>query len=199
MSGRDVGHVPFNIAGLAARLLLVRFLFRVLFHRILTINTPLGRKLRPTILSRGGPLIRVNPAGLAAAGVERTPRVCGVKGGKPMLEDHRILDAANIIWCTGYHPGFSWIDLPVLGKDEPLHVRGVVKDAPGLYFVGLHFLYAFSSTMIHGVSRDAEYIVDAIASRARRPAQPPMRAHEAGWKSSPHRAVEAAASPSVDS
>ena len=165
MSGRDVGHVPFNIGGLAARLFLVHFLFRVLFHRVLTVNTPIGRKVRPKIISKGGPLIRVKPAQLAAVGVERVPRMVGVNEGRPLLEDQRILDATNVIWCTGFHPGFSWIDLPIHDAEEPRHKRGVVESEPGLFLVGLHFLYAFSSTMIHGVGRDAEYIADAIASR----------------------------------
>ncbi len=89
----------------------------------------------------------------------------GVQDGKPLLEDGRVLDVANVIWCTGFHPGFSWIDLPVFGSLEPRHHRGVVPEVPGLYFLGLHFLYALSSTMIHGVERDAEYIVNAIAAR----------------------------------
>jgi len=33
-------------------------------------------------------------------------------------------------------------------------------------FVGRRFLYAFSSTMIHGISRDAEYVAAAVAERA---------------------------------
>ena len=48
---------------------------------------------------------------------------------------------------------------------EPVHERGIVPGEPGLYFVGLHFLYAFSSTMIHGVARDAERIADTIQRR----------------------------------
>jgi putative flavoprotein involved in K+ transport len=48
-----------------------------------------------------------------------------------------------------------------------VHQRGIVADEPGLYFVGLHFLYALSSTMIHGVERDAERVADAIAARTR--------------------------------
>jgi putative flavoprotein involved in K+ transport len=77
-----------------------------------------------------------------------------------------VLDAANVVWCTGFHPGFSWIDLPVLDETgEPRHESGLVSGEPGLYFVGLHFLHAFSSTMIHGVARDAQRIVDAIVSR----------------------------------
>ncbi len=164
MSGRDVGHVPFDIAGLAARLVLVHLLFRIVFHRLLTVNTPLGRKARPKIISQGGPLIRVKPAHLDAVAVERVPKVAGALNGKPVLADGRVLDVTNVIWCTGFHPGFSWIDLPIGRKDEPDHYRGIVKNVPGLYFVGLHFLYAFSSTMIHGVSRDAEFIVETIVA-----------------------------------
>src|SRR6266851_8022660 len=47
MSGRDTGHVPFRIDGFWGRLLLVLLVLRVLFHRIFTIKTPLGRKMRP--------------------------------------------------------------------------------------------------------------------------------------------------------
>lgn len=165
MSGRDVGHVPFRIDGLAARLLLVRLVLRVLFHRVLTVRTPIGRRMRRKMLTPGGPLIRVKPEDLAAAGVERVPRTVGVRDGLPLLENGRVLDVANIIWCTGFHPGFSWIDLPILGPVEPLHQSGVVPSEPGLYFVGLHFLHALSSTMIHGVGRDAKRIVSAISAR----------------------------------
>jgi putative flavoprotein involved in K+ transport len=165
MSGRDTGHVPFRIEGLAARLLLVRLVLRGLFHRVLTMNTPMGRKARPKMISQGLPLIRVKPDDLANAGVKRVHRTVGVQDGQPVLEDGRVLDAANVIWATGYHPGFAWIDLPVLDGDEPRHERGVVADVPGLYFVGLHFLYAASSSQIHGVARDAAYIVRAIGLR----------------------------------
>ena len=165
LSGRDVGHVPFDISGLPARLFLLRLVLRGFFHHVLTVRTPVGRRARPKILSMGGPLIRTRPNVLEAAGVERTPRVSDVKAGKPVLEDGRTIDVANVIWCTGFHPGFSWIDLPVLKNGWPVHERGVVAEEPGLYFVGLQFLYAFSSTMIHGVGRDAEYIVDTIVAR----------------------------------
>ncbi len=167
VAGRDTGHVPFRMGSLVARLL-VPLLFRIVFHRILTVKTPIGRKVRPKLISQGGPLIRVKPADLAAAGIERVPRIAGVRDGLPVLEDGRVLDVTNVIWCTGFNPGFSWIDLPVLEKDgEPKHQAGVVGDEPGLYFVGLHFLYAFSSTMIHGVARDAERIASVIDRRIR--------------------------------
>jgi putative flavoprotein involved in K+ transport len=169
LSGRHPGHVPFRIESRIARIILP-LLFRVVFHRILTVDTPMGRKARPAIISKGGPLIRVKPVDLAAAGVERTPRVTEVRDGKPLLADGRMLDVTNVIWCTGFHPGLTWIDLPkpVCGADgEPVHDRGIVPDEPGLYFVGLHFLYSFSSTMIHGVARDAERITATIQARVR--------------------------------
>jgi putative flavoprotein involved in K+ transport len=118
------------------------------------------------MLHAGGPLIRVKQRDLSAAGVERAPKVAGVRDGRPELEDGRVLDVANIVWCTGFQPGFSWIDLPVFDDDGlPIQTRGVVANEPGLYFVGLLFLYAASSTMIHGVARDADYVAGIIRSR----------------------------------
>jgi putative flavoprotein involved in K+ transport len=165
LSGRDTGHMPFRIEGTASRLLLAPLVLRFVFHRVLTVNTPIGRRAKPQILSRGAPVIRVKPGDLSATGVERVPRMIGVRNRLPLLEGDRTLDAANVIWCTGFHPGFSWIDLPVFGKEGPIHERGVVESEPGLYFVGLEFLYAMSSVMVHGVGRDAEHIANHIASR----------------------------------
>ena len=85
-----------------------------------------------------------------------------------MTEDQGILAAVtNVVWCTGFHSDFSWIELPVLGELEPRHYRGIVAEEPGLYFVGLHFLNAMSSGFLPGVGRDAEHVVEHIASRAR--------------------------------
>jgi putative flavoprotein involved in K+ transport len=166
MSGRDTGHVPFRIDGLPARLFLMRFLFRVVFHRILTVRTAMGRRLRQRMFTQGAPLIRVKPKHLAAAGVQRVPKVRGVREGLPVLEDGWVLDVANVIWCTGFGNGLSWIELPIFERGgEPRHESGIA-DEPGLYFVGLHFLHSMSSTMIHGVARDARRIAEAIERRA---------------------------------
>ena len=201
MSGRDTGHIPFRIEGVAGRYLLVHLVLRFIFHRILTVDTPIGRKVRPVVVAKGGPLIRVKPKDLAAAGVERVPRTLGVKNGLPVLEDGRVLEVANVIWCTGFHPGFSWIDLPVLKDGEPVHHRGVVADAPGLYFVGLHFLYAMSSTMIHGVGRDAEHIAGTIAARGRgtlAPSPKPAHTAQADLGSPPARVTSPATAASAE-
>ena len=171
LAGPDTGQIPFRIEGLAARVALARLVLRILYHRVLSIATPLGRKARPKILRMAAPLIRVKRGDLTRAGVRRVPRVSGVHDGRPLLDDGRVLDVANVVWCTGFHPGFSWIDLPVFGSDgEPRHEAGVVTDVPGLYFVGLHFLYALSSAMIHGVGRDAARIAEIVAARNTREA-----------------------------
>lgn len=166
LSGRDTGHVPFKIDGTLGRLILVRLVLRVLFHRILTINTPIGKKVRPKLLSTGGELIRIKPKEFKNAGINRVPRVTGVDNGIPLLEDGQKLDVKNVVWCTGFYPSFSWIDIPVFKNMEPMHKRGIVSKEPGLFFTGLHFLYSFSSTMIHGAARDAKHIVKSIQSRS---------------------------------
>jgi putative flavoprotein involved in K+ transport len=166
LSGRDTGKVPFRIDTMLSRFVLQPLLLRVIFHRLLTVDTPMGRKVRPKVISSGAPLIRTRPKDLLAAGVRRVPRTAGIKEGRPVLEDGNVLDVTNVVWCTGFHPGFSWIDLPVLDEHgEPKHERGLLPQEPGLSFVGLHFLYSMSSTMIHGVGRDAERIAEAVEQR----------------------------------
>ena len=125
----------------------------------------MGRRMRARMSSRATPLIRIRPEELPAAGIERVAKVAGVTDGLPLLEDGRVLEVANVVWCTGFHHDFSWIDVPGLGDGEPPHRRGVVEGRPGLYLIGLHFLYAMSSAMIHGVGRDAEYLARHIAAR----------------------------------
>jgi putative flavoprotein involved in K+ transport len=164
LSGPSTGHIPFRPEGVIARLLMP-IIGRIIFHRVLTTKTPVGKRARPKMVSTGEPLLRVKPKDLKAAGVERVVRVTGVLDGRPQLEDGRSMDVANVVWCTGFHPGFSWIDLPVLGPQEPLHHRGVVGSEPGLYFIGLKFLHSVSSEQIHGVGRDAAYLAGKIAAR----------------------------------
>ena len=165
LSGKESGHVPFRIETFAGRFILVRIV-RFIGHHVLTVATPIGRRLRPTLRFQAAPLIRVKPKDLVAAGIERVARVSGVKDGRPLVEDGRALDVANVIWCTGFSNGFSWIDLPIFGTDgEPIYDRGIVSSVPGLYFVGLNFLYAMTSDTVSGVPRDAKRAVDAIVKR----------------------------------
>lgn len=167
ISGKESGHVPYPIESFLGRFVFSRLL-RFAGHYVFSLATPIGRKHRPKLLAGSAPLIRVKPDDLVNAGIQRVPRVVGVENGLPVLADGRNLYAMNVIWCTGYNPGFSWIDLPIFGKDgKPKHERGVVPGVPGLYFVGLHFLYAMTSATLTGVGRDAEYIARRVEHRAR--------------------------------
>ena len=166
LSGKESGFIPYRIEGFMGRFLMVR-LMRFIGHHILCVSTPVGRKARPSFLHRTAPLIRIKPKDLSDAGIERVPKVIGVRKGLPLLEDNRTLEVRNIIWCTGFDPGFSWIDLPIFDHlGDPVHERGVVASVPGIYFLGLQFLYSMTSATVTGVSRDAEHIVKTIASRA---------------------------------
>jgi putative flavoprotein involved in K+ transport len=165
ISGKESGHIPFQIESFFVRFFLSRIV-RFFGHHILTVKTPVGRKVRQKVLFRAAPLVRVKPHDLDNAGIVRVPRTIGVLDGLPMIEDGRVLDVKNVIWCTGYHHSFPWIDLPVVGeKGEPDHELGIVKKIPGLYFVGLHFLYSMTSATLMGVGRDAKRIAKVIATR----------------------------------
>jgi len=165
IAGRDVGEIPFPIGSVWVQRIVLPILFRVVFHRILTVNTPMGRRARSKrqdALNR----IRQRRADLSRAGVQWAERIVGVTNGLPRLADGRTLDVRNVIWCTGYNLGLSWIDLPIFEPDgEPRHASGLVESEPGLYFVGQHFQHAVSSTMIHGVGRDAARMVAIIKNR----------------------------------
>jgi putative flavoprotein involved in K+ transport len=168
LAGRHPGHLPFRIEGSWGRHLLMPLLLRFLFRHVLSVGTPIGRRVRPKVLRRAGPLIRVKPRDMAAAGIVTVPRVAGVRDGLPLLEDGRLLDVENVIWCTGYHADEDWVDLPEWRAGDRDPPRGIVPAEPGLYRLGRHFQTSLSSAMIHGVGRDAAYVAAAIAARARR-------------------------------
>jgi putative flavoprotein involved in K+ transport len=165
LSGRINGELPFDIEGRAARVALP-ILWRAANH-LLTMRTPIGRKVSAKVRAHGGPLLRVKRAHLRAAGVEHVEaRVVGVEDGRPALSDGRVLDVANVIWCTGFGKDVSWIDVPVTGEDGwPEQTRGVVEASPGLYFVGLPFLFSFASMLVGGVGRDAGRVAEHIIAR----------------------------------
>ena len=100
------------------------------------------------------------------AAPEDTPFVPVWEPTKPQ----RVLDTtraqlSTIIWATGYHMDFRWIELPVFdGKGYPGHDRGITPYR-GLYFLGLPWLYTWGSGRFSGIARDARYLTDCIASR----------------------------------
>jgi len=172
LAGKESAAVPFRIEPFLARNLLLRGV-RFVGHHVLTVRTPIGRKIRPHFLLSASPLVRVKPRDFSPAGITRVSRIIDARDGLPVTEEGQTIDVANIIWCTGYRPGFSWIDLPVIGdRQEPQHERGVLAQEPGLYFVGLEFIYSATSATITGVGRDARRVVKHLTSRPLTPMAP---------------------------
>jgi putative flavoprotein involved in K+ transport len=167
MAGQIHGELPVPLESRRGRFVFPILIF--LFKHVMTLRTPMGRKMAPHVRMGGGLLLRVRRPDLDAAGVERFDgRVDGVRDGKPVLADGRALNVANVVWCTGFRPDFSWIKMPITGADGwPLERRGVVASVPGLYFLGLPFLYAFSSMLVAGAGRDAAYVADRVAERVK--------------------------------
>ncbi len=74
-------------------------------------------------------------------------------------------DIRTVIWATGYKLDFSWVQIPVFDQTGyPIHQRGVTA-YPGLYFLGLQWLYKTKSALLSGIGEDAAFIASAIAAR----------------------------------
>ena len=166
--GRDCGEIPVRLESPRMKVLFPVLLF--VWRHLLTRRTPMGRKEMGHIRHHGGPMLRVKRSDLADRGVVRhESRVDGVRDGLPLLADGTVVETANVVWATGFRQDFSWIDLPVFGEDGwPRERRGVTDGAPGLFFCGLSFQYSFSSMLVGGCGRDAEYVARRIAERVGR-------------------------------
>jgi putative flavoprotein involved in K+ transport len=175
LSGKAHGELPFSIESRRARMAFPVWTF-VATH-LFTMRTPIGRKMAPRVRGGGGPLLRIRSADLRAAGVEHIEaRTVGVRDGKPMLADGRVLDVANVVWCTGFRPDYGWIQLPVAGEDGwPEQDQGVAAASPGLYFLGVPFLTGVTSMLVFGAGRDARYVAEHISARTSRFATNPER------------------------
>jgi putative flavoprotein involved in K+ transport len=168
LSGRDTGHLPVSLIHNRLSLWLADHVF--------TIDTRLGRKMSEAMGRRGDPLVRLKAKDIVVAGVERVPRVDGIVDGKPRLADGRSLEVAVVVWATGFRPDFGWIELPIFDEaGYPIHHRGVIDAARGLYFLGLPFQYTPTSTHVGGVGKDARHLAEhlvAYAGRSRRRSAP---------------------------
>jgi putative flavoprotein involved in K+ transport len=153
LSGRPTPHIPDPLLRYAGGAYW-RFI-----HSVLTLRTPVGRKVAASFHERGAPLIRISTKDLDRAGVVRVPRLTGTADGQPVFDGGTSVGSSaagtpvgssagvrTVIWATGYLPDLGWIDglqLPPSGWPET--ERGAVPGMPGLYFVGMPFQFALTS------------------------------------------------------
>jgi putative flavoprotein involved in K+ transport len=80
--------------------------------------------------------------------------------------DLRESGITTVLWATGYRPAFGWIELQLFDEfGWPVQRRGVTE-APGLYFLGLHWLHTRRSSLLFGVGDDAQHVVSHLVGRA---------------------------------
>ncbi|HEX6300805.1 MAG TPA: NAD(P)-binding domain-containing protein [Acidimicrobiia bacterium] len=172
LSGEDRGEQPAGPGPVADRIVEPIMVFAA--TKVINVANPIGRKVRDHFLypPRGIPRAGGTRKTILESGIEWVGRTTGTKEGHPELEDGRVLEVDNVIWCTGFVPDYSWIDFPIFdGFGYPIHERGVVASQPGLYFMGLLFQRTLSSALIMGVGKDAAYVAEHI--RHRQPARHP--------------------------
>jgi putative flavoprotein involved in K+ transport len=171
LAGRHPGQVPVDIDAPLGRLATPVVMF--VARHMLTLDTPMGRRLAERSRGHGVNLVRNKLADLDAAGVVRIGRIAAVRDGRPVAEDGSAPDVATVVWCTGSVPDHAFLDLPVFAPaGTPKHDRGVAAE-PGLYFLGLDFQYALASSTIQGLDRDARHVVrHLLRHRQTMPAYP---------------------------
>ncbi len=160
LSGHNTGTIP--------RRLLGKDIFWWLSHTIfkVPVDSWFGRRAADKAYE-GDPIFADTATALDRSGAVRVPRTEGIRDGLPQLSDGRVLQVANIIWCTGFRPEFSWIKLPVCDERGYLaQHKGVVRDTNGLFVLGLPALSHLNSGLLNGVGADAEYIADQIMHRS---------------------------------
>ena len=69
----------------------------------------------------------------------------------------KLVDAGirTVLWCTGYHPDLSWLEIDILDRKGRIRHDGGVTPCPGLYLMGMQFLRRRKSALIDGAGDDA--------------------------------------------
>jgi putative flavoprotein involved in K+ transport len=75
-------------------------------------------------------------------------------------------ELSTVVFTSGFRPDYGrWVHIPGACDEMgfPVHHDGASTVAPGLYFVGVHFLRKRKSSLLLGVGEDAALIAESIA------------------------------------
>jgi putative flavoprotein involved in K+ transport len=95
-----------------------------------------------------------------------------VDDSPPLAIDLTTGEIRSVIWATGFHSDYSWLDVPVLDRKGRIRHDGGVVDSPGMYVLGLTFLRRRKSSFIHGAEDDVHDLSAHLASYLDRRAPP---------------------------
>jgi putative flavoprotein involved in K+ transport len=87
-----------------------------------------------------------------------------VDDSPPLTIDLTTGEIRSIVWATGFHSDYSWLDVPVLDRRGRIRHDGGVVDSPGMYVLGLTFLRRRKSSFIHGAEDDVRDLSAHLAS-----------------------------------
>lgn len=87
-----------------------------------------------------------------------------VDASPPLALDFAERGIRTVLWATGFHPDYSWLDVPVLDRKGRVRHDGGVVDAPGMYLMGMPFLRKRKSSLIDGAGDDARDLSAHLAS-----------------------------------
>ena len=112
---------------------------------------------------------------IGASGIDAPAPTAAELAGTAPSADWRVpivqsLDLAaaginTVIWAIGFDYDFGWIAFPVFDDAGYPATRRGATDQPGLYFMGLNWLYRRKSGILYGVGDDAAHVADHISRR----------------------------------
>lgn len=131
------------------------------------LNASSGAWISRYIRGRGDAVVGTQLRTLVRRGQVRLEphRVVSARGAQVTLADGTVLPVTNVLWCTGFRPDTSWLDVAgAVGTDgSPQHQDGV-SPVPGLHWMGLPWQTRLNSSIINGVDRDARQVADRVAA-----------------------------------
>lgn len=128
-----------------------------------TADSRIARRMR----RKGDLVIGTRPRDLTRAGITQRPRLVGTDGPGAHFADGTTVEAATVVWATGYRPDYSWLDVPGVVDDSGhvSHSRGLTNQ-PGLAFLGLPWQHTRGSALLGFVKDDAAFLAGQLAGQA---------------------------------
>jgi putative flavoprotein involved in K+ transport len=173
-SGLQIAHElladrPVDLAvGTEERALPQRFLGKDLFWwgtTLKLVTKPADSRIGRRLQAGGETLVGTSPRRAGRNGIQLRARLTEVDGRTVRFEDGMSAEPAVVIWATGYHSDYGWIQVDgALAEGRPEHQRGV-SQVPGLYFLGLAWQHSRGSALLGFVQHDAAHLAEQVLAQ----------------------------------